>query len=97
MVMLAAERYASLAELYGLSPTEMAIAWANQRQCNGSVIIGTTSVAQVRECVGAFKIELPQALMDAIDDVHEVRRVRRAGRVGRTHRPYAQAGSVQAA
>ena len=37
------------------------------------MIIGTTLVTQVRECVRAFKIELPQALMDAIDDVHEVR------------------------
>ena len=71
MVMLAAERYSALAEEYGLTPTELALAWAAQRRCNTSVIIGTTSARQLRECVAAFLIELPQPLLDAIDDVHE--------------------------
>jgi len=71
MVMLAAERYAALADAYGITPTELALAWAVRRACNTSVIIGTTSAQQVRECVAAFLIELPQPLLEAIDDVHE--------------------------
>ena len=39
---------------------------------NGGVIIGTTSVAQVEDCVNAFKLEpLPAALNDAVDAIHE--------------------------
>ena len=71
MAMLASEAYVQLAESYGLTPTELALAWAKQRQCNTSVIIGTTTVKQVVECVEAFKIELPENLMRKVDHIHE--------------------------
>eukprot|EP00322_Chrysochromulina_rotalis_P018321 CAMPEP_0115844006 /NCGR_PEP_ID=MMETSP0287-20121206/8607_1 /TAXON_ID=412157 /ORGANISM="Chrysochromulina rotalis, Strain UIO044" /LENGTH=394 /DNA_ID=CAMNT_0003297721 /DNA_START=14 /DNA_END=1198 /DNA_ORIENTATION=+ len=71
MSMLACAEYAKLADEYGLSPTEMALAWSNHRLCNASVITGTTTVKQVEECINAFKIELPDELMDAIDALHE--------------------------
>lgn len=45
--MLAAEAYVHLAERYGISPTELALAWASARACNGSIITGTTTVKQV--------------------------------------------------
>eukprot|EP00854_Cymbomonas_tetramitiformis_P030842 gene30842-38653_t len=57
--MQATEKYMALAEKYGLTPTELALAWANSRPFNCSIIIGTTTVRQVEECVNAFKIELP--------------------------------------
>ena len=69
--MLAAEKYVKLAEEYGVSPTELALAWAKQRQCNTSVIMGSTTVRQVEECINAFKLELPEELMDKIDVIHE--------------------------
>jgi len=70
--MKAAERYVGLAEKYGMTPTELALAWANQRPHAGAVIIGTTTKRQVEECVGAFKIKaLPPALIAEIDAVHE--------------------------
>jgi len=51
---------------------ELAIAWARDRWYNGGVIIGTTSVQQVEDCVNAFKLEaLPAALIDEIDAIHE--------------------------
>eukprot|EP00913_Durusdinium_trenchii_P021073 g19804.t1 len=53
----ATERYVVLAEKYGLTPTELAVAWANQRPHAGAVIIGTTTKRQVEECVGACKIK----------------------------------------
>lgn len=69
--MLAAEKYVALAEEYGLTPTELALAWAKQRPCNTSVIMGSTNVRQVEECVAAFKLELPDELMAKINVVHE--------------------------
>uniref|UniRef100_A0A7S0RQD5 NADP-dependent oxidoreductase domain-containing protein n=1 Tax=Pyramimonas obovata TaxID=1411642 RepID=A0A7S0RQD5_9CHLO len=71
MAMKATEKYMALAEKYGLSPCEMALAWANSRWYNGAIIIGTTTVRQVAECVGAFKITLPDELMKEIDVIHE--------------------------
>merc|ERR1712032_189558 len=69
--MLAAEKYMALAEVYGLTPTELALAWARQRDCNVSVIIGTTTVRQVEECVNSFKLDLPDELMKKVDAIHE--------------------------
>jgi len=71
--MLATDEYVALAEAYGITPTQLALAWAKQRPCNanGSIIIGTTTVRQVEECVSAFKLELPDELMAAIDVIHE--------------------------
>lgn len=70
--MLAAGKYIALAESWGLTPAELALAWARDRDCNTSVIIGSTTVRQVEENVNAFKLEtLPEALMQAVDALHE--------------------------
>merc|ERR1711953_1368116 len=71
VAMLAAEKYVKLAEEYEITPTELALAWAKQRPCNTSVIMGSTTIRQVEECVGAFKLDLPQDLMDKVDTIHE--------------------------
>lgn len=72
--MEAADRYRAIAERIGLTPTELALAWAKQRPFVGSVIIGSTTVRQVEECVGAFLIkELPEEVMKEIDEIHEER------------------------
>ena len=71
MCMLAAEAYVALAEEYQISPTELALAWAKQRQCNTAIITGTTTVKQVEECIRALQLELPADLMDAVDAIHE--------------------------
>jgi len=70
--MRATEKYVALAEEWGLTPTELALAWARDRPCNTSIIIGSTTVRQVEECVGAFLLEtLPEELMNAVDAIHE--------------------------
>lgn len=71
MVMEATEEYVALAEEYGITPTELALAWANQRPCNTAIITGTTTVKQVEDCVAAFKLVLPDDLMKKIDLVNE--------------------------
>merc|ERR1712014_268036 len=69
---LATEKYVALAESWGLTPTELALAWARDCPCNGSIIIGSCSVKQVEDCVNAFKLEkLPQELMDEVDRIFE--------------------------
>jgi aryl-alcohol dehydrogenase-like predicted oxidoreductase len=71
----ATEKYVALAEEWGLTPAELALAWARDRQCNGAIIIGTASVKQVEDCVNAFKLEkLPEPLMDEVDAIFEEHR-----------------------
>jgi len=68
----ATKAYVALAEEWGLTPTELAIAWARDRWYNFGVITGTTSVEQVEECVNAFKLApLPAELNAAVDRIHE--------------------------
>jgi len=71
MAMLATKEYVALAEAYEITPTQLALAWAKQRPCNTSVIMGSTTVRQVEECVSAFKLELPEELMAKVDAIHE--------------------------
>merc|ERR1711871_1231036 len=68
----ATREYAKLAEAWGITPTELAIAWARDRWYNAGVITGTTSPKQVEECLAAFRLErLPEELNSAIDKIHE--------------------------
>jgi len=68
----ATKEYIALAKEWGLSPTDLAIAWARDRWYNFGVITGTTSHKQVEECVNAFKLEpLPAELNAAVDRIHE--------------------------
>jgi aryl-alcohol dehydrogenase-like predicted oxidoreductase len=69
--MEAAKKYVAIAEKWGMTPAELALSWAKQRWFNTCVIIGTTTVRQVEECVNAFKIKLPREVLDEVDAVHE--------------------------
>jgi hypothetical protein len=44
----AAERYASLAEKWGITPVELALCWARDRWFNAAIISGTCSLKQAR-------------------------------------------------
>ena len=64
--------YVALAEQWGLTPTELALAWCRDRPYNAVVVTGTTTVQQCEETVAAFKLEpLPLELLDAVDAIHE--------------------------
>jgi aryl-alcohol dehydrogenase-like predicted oxidoreductase len=69
--MQAAREVVELAEAWGITPTELSLAWAIGRACNASVIIGTTTTRQVDECVGAALLDLPDELVKAVDAIHE--------------------------
>jgi aryl-alcohol dehydrogenase-like predicted oxidoreductase len=62
--------YAALARENGLTPTQLALAWCYRRWCVASTIIGATSLAQLEENLGAWALELPPAVIEAVDAIH---------------------------
>lgn len=68
--MEAAGKYAALAKQHGLSPAQLALAFCKSRWFVGSTIIGATNLAQLEENIGAFRLDLSQEVLDAIDAIH---------------------------
>lgn len=64
------DRYVALAEAAGLDPAQMAIAFALSRPFVTSVILGATSVDQLRNNLGAADLDLPPDLLKEIDTIH---------------------------
>lgn len=62
--------YLDLAAEAGIDPTKMAIAFALSRPFVASVILGATSVEQMKPVIEAASMTLPQDVLDAIDDIH---------------------------
>ena len=72
VAMAAAEEYIALADDYGISPTDLALAWTRDRWFNAVVVTGTTTVQQCVECCAALRLEpLPDDLNAKIDAIHE--------------------------
>jgi aryl-alcohol dehydrogenase-like predicted oxidoreductase len=65
----AARRYNALAKEYGLTPTQMALAFCYTKWQVRSTIIGVTSVAQLDENINAWGATLPHELLQKIDAV----------------------------
>jgi len=66
----ASRAYAKLARDNGLEPAAMAIAWCKSRWFVTSTIIGTTSVAQMKQNLDAFSLTLAPELLKKIDELH---------------------------
>lgn len=69
-VMAAVEKYAALAERKGMSMTTLAVAWAASRWHTASVIVGQTSVEQLKECLAAVDVELDRETFDEVERIH---------------------------
>ncbi|MEY8880585.1 aldo/keto reductase [Donghicola sp. XS_ASV15] len=67
----AVDAYQTLADKYGLSLTQMSLAWARDRPGMCSVIIGATTMDQLEEVLCAHDLELPAELLTEIDEVHK--------------------------
>lgn len=67
----AVEAYAAVAEKHGMSLPQMALAWCMTRPFMGATIIGATSLAQLRECLGADKITLGDDILADIAATHK--------------------------
>jgi len=65
----AARRYNGLARDFGLTPTQMALAWCYTKWQVASTIIGVTSVAQLDEDLDAWGTTLAPELLAEIDRV----------------------------
>lgn len=61
--------YVALAHQHGLSPAQMAIAFARQRPFTTSVIIGATHLDQLIENIGSTELNLSESLLDEIDAI----------------------------
>ena len=65
----AARRYNALAREFGLTPTQMALAFCYTKWQVKSTIIGVTSLAQLDEDLDAWGTTLPEELLKKIDAV----------------------------
>jgi aryl-alcohol dehydrogenase-like predicted oxidoreductase len=68
----AADAYVLLAREFDLSPTQMALAYVNRQPFVTSNIIGATTLAQLAENIGSVAVQLPDELIQAIDQIHDV-------------------------
>jgi aryl-alcohol dehydrogenase-like predicted oxidoreductase len=62
--------YLALARKHGLEPAQMAIAFCLTRPFMASVIIGATSMEQLKVNLGATRITLPPELLTEIEAIH---------------------------
>lgn len=74
-VLAAADAYSAIAEQHGLTPAQLAILWCRTRRFieNGSVIVGGTTLEQLKENLDAFALptsRLTPEMVEAIDEVH---------------------------
>lgn len=67
----AVAEYVRVAAAHGLTPSELALVFCKDRQFVKSTIIGATSLAQLKENIGAFDKELTPAMMDDIAAVYK--------------------------
>jgi aryl-alcohol dehydrogenase-like predicted oxidoreductase len=67
----AIEAYVNIAKKYGLDPAAMAIAWAMQMPFVASVIIGATSMEQLKTDLSAMDITLSPECLAEIDAVYK--------------------------
>lgn len=61
--------YSAIAEKYGMTPSQLALAWCNQFDWICSTIIGATKMTQLKENMAAFDMTLNEEAMGEIDRV----------------------------
>lgn len=66
----ATRAYKEIADAHGISLTQMALAFVNDRSFVTSNIIGATSLEQLEENIDSIHLQLSQEVLDQIDAVH---------------------------
>jgi aryl-alcohol dehydrogenase-like predicted oxidoreductase len=64
------DQYVALARQHGLDPAQMAIAFCLTRPFMTSVIVGATSMAQLKTDLGALDVTLSSEVLTAIEAIH---------------------------
>ena len=62
--------YVALAHQYGITPSQLALAWCNHVDGVTSTIIGATSLAQLKEDIDAFSLQLTPEQRAEIGEIH---------------------------
>lgn len=62
--------YLRVADEFGLSPAQMALAFVNSRPFVSSNIIGATTMDQLRENIASIHMALSPAVLEAIESIH---------------------------
>ena len=65
------KKYVELAKKHGLDPAQMAISFAASREFVTSVIIGATSVEQLKADIGSIDIKLSDEVLQEIEAIHK--------------------------
>lgn len=68
----ATECYRKLADQNGLTLTELALGYLNSKPFMTSMILGATTLEQLRENIRASQTQLNAALLTKIDDIHRI-------------------------
>ena len=68
---VAIKRFVNIAQRHGLDPATLAIAFACSREFMTSVIIGATSMEQLKVCIDAGEVELTPEILTEIGEVYE--------------------------
>jgi aryl-alcohol dehydrogenase-like predicted oxidoreductase len=69
-VLEAVAQYARLAREHGLTPTQLALAWCYSRWFVASTIIGATTLAQLKENIDAYELQLPPEVLTQVGVIH---------------------------
>jgi aryl-alcohol dehydrogenase-like predicted oxidoreductase len=68
----ATREYVSIAREAGLTPATMALAFARTRWFNSSVILGATTLEQLKENLGSVEMVLSKEVLEKIEEVHRM-------------------------
>ena len=68
----ATKEYVRIAQEAGISPVSMALAFARTRWFTSSVIIGATTLKQLKEDLDSAEVALSAKTLDSIEDVHRL-------------------------
>lgn len=71
-VLAATREYVRIAQDAGLSPAQMALAFARTRWFNASVILGATKLEQLKENLDSAEVKLSADALEKIDAVHKL-------------------------
>ena len=69
--MKAVDAFKALADKNGLSVSELSLAFVMSRPFVNTTIIGATKMSQLKENIESAYIELPEALLQEIEDVFD--------------------------
>jgi aryl-alcohol dehydrogenase-like predicted oxidoreductase len=68
----AARRYNEIANDFGLTLTELSLAFVNQQPFLSSTIIGATTIEQLKENINSIKVTLDENVLNEIDKIHSI-------------------------